>query len=127
MGRVGVDGLDHVQVAAPPGCEREARSFYGELLGLPELPKPEGLQRGGGVWFAAGAQELHVGVADDFAPARTPPPGGRLDSDAALDALAGTLATAGAAVEWDDRIPGRRRFFAGDPWGNRIELLAPSG
>ena len=125
MGRVGVDGLDHVQVAAPPGCEREARSFYGELLGLPELPKPDALLGGGGVWFAAGAQELHVGVADDFAPARKAHPGLRVDSDAALDALAGALTTAGAAVEWDDHIPGRRRFFTIDPWGNRVELLAP--
>jgi catechol 2,3-dioxygenase-like lactoylglutathione lyase family enzyme len=124
MGRVGIDGLDHVQVAAPPGCEREARSFYGELLGLPELPKPDALQ-GGGVWFAAGPQELHVGVADDFAPAGKAHPGLRVDSDAALDALAGALTTAGAAVEWDDRIPGRRRFFTSDPWGNRVELLAP--
>ena len=61
MPGVGIDGLDHVQVAAPPGCEREARRFYGELLGLRELDKPEGLQSGG-VWFAAGGQELHVGV-----------------------------------------------------------------
>ena len=68
-----IEGLDHVQVAAPPGCEREARGFYGRLLGLPELEKPEAL-RGGGVWFAAGAQELHVGVADDFMPARRPIP-----------------------------------------------------
>jgi catechol 2,3-dioxygenase-like lactoylglutathione lyase family enzyme len=125
MPGMGVDGLDHVQVAAPPGCEREARSFYGELLGLSELPKPAGLQSGGGVWFAAGAQELHVGVAEDFAPARKAHPGLRVDSDGALDALAGALTTAGAAVAWDERIPGRRRFFTSDPWGNRVELLGP--
>ena len=86
---MGVDGLDHVQVAAPPGCEREARRFYGELLGLRELAKPDALQRGGGVWFAAGGQELHVGVTDDFAPARKAHPGLRVGSDAALDELAG--------------------------------------
>jgi catechol 2,3-dioxygenase-like lactoylglutathione lyase family enzyme len=125
MAGVGVDGLDHVQVAAPPGCEREARRFYGELLGLRELEKPAGLQGGGGVWFAAGGQELHVGVAEDFAPARKAHPGLRVGSDAALDELAGALTTAGAAVEWDDRIPGRRRFFTTDPWGNRVELLKP--
>jgi hypothetical protein len=33
----GVTGLHHVQVAAPPGCEPEARAFYGERLGLREL------------------------------------------------------------------------------------------
>jgi catechol 2,3-dioxygenase-like lactoylglutathione lyase family enzyme len=32
--------LDHVQLAAPPGCEEAARAFYGALLGLPEIPKP---------------------------------------------------------------------------------------
>lgn len=125
MPGVGIDGLDHVQVAAPPGCEREARHFYGELLGLTELEKPEGVRAGGGVWFAAGGQELHVGVAGDFTPARKAHPGLRVGSDAALDELAGALTTAGAAVEWDDRIAGRRRFFTSDPWGNRVELLAP--
>jgi catechol 2,3-dioxygenase-like lactoylglutathione lyase family enzyme len=125
MAGVGIAGLDHVQVSAPPGCEREARGFYGELLGLAELPKPAGLRGGGGVWFAVGAQELHVGVAEDFTPARKAHPGLRVDSDAGLDALAGALTAAGAAVQWDDRIPGRRRFFTSDPWGNRVELLAP--
>ena len=32
--------IDHVQVAAPPGCEAAARAFYGGLLGLEEIPKP---------------------------------------------------------------------------------------
>jgi len=26
-------------------------------------------------------------------------------------------------VEWDESIPGVRRFFTFDPWGNRVELL----
>jgi catechol 2,3-dioxygenase-like lactoylglutathione lyase family enzyme len=125
MARMGVDGLDHVQLAAPPGCEREARRFYGDLLGLPELEKPASLRAGGGVWFRAGGQELHIGVTADFAPARKAHAGLRVGSDAELDELAGALVAAGSAVEWDDRIPGRRRFFADDPWGNRIELLAP--
>ena len=114
-----------MQVAAPPGCEREARGFYRDLLGLRELEKPEDLRSGGGVWFAAGAQELHVGVAEDFAPATKAHPGLRVGSDAELDALAERLVTAGADVHWDDRIAGRRRFFTADPWGNRVELLAP--
>ena len=67
-----IDGLDHVQVAAPPGCEREARGFYGRLLGLRELEKPEELRARGGVWFAAGAQELHVGVDEGWRPRLRP-------------------------------------------------------
>src|SRR3954469_26057308 len=64
-----ITGLDHVQVAAPPGCEAEARAFYGRLLGLGELEKPAALKARGGVWFQVGAQQLHVGVTPDFTPA----------------------------------------------------------
>jgi|GEM_PF-3081523 len=45
-------GLDHVQVAAPAGCEEAARQFYHHLLGMPEVPKPENLQKRGGVCAA---------------------------------------------------------------------------
>jgi hypothetical protein len=44
-----VVGLDHVQLAAPPGCEAEARRFFGELLALHEIEKPERLRARGGV------------------------------------------------------------------------------
>jgi catechol 2,3-dioxygenase-like lactoylglutathione lyase family enzyme len=117
--------LDHVQLAAPPGCEAAARAFYGALLGLPELPKPEPMRASGGVWFALGAQELHIGVEAGFTPAAKAHPALAVDGDAELDALAERLAQAGAKVEWDDRYPGVRRFFTADPWGNRVELLSP--
>lgn len=115
-------GLDHVQVAAPAGGESDARRFYGDLLGLPELEKPEALRGRGGVWFACGAQQLHVGVIDDFVPAVKAHPALRVrQSD--LDLIAERLAVAGTSVQWDDAIPNTRRFYAADPWGNRIELL----
>jgi catechol 2,3-dioxygenase-like lactoylglutathione lyase family enzyme len=120
--------LDHVQLAAPPGCEEAARAFYGGLLGLPELPKPEPMRAAGGTWFSLGAQELHVGVVGEgFAPARKAHPGLAVDGEAELDALAARLEEAGAPVEWDDRYPGVRRFYTADPWGNRVELLAGAG
>ena len=117
-------GLDHVQVAAPPGCEAAARRFYGELLGLDEVAKPDSLAAAGGVWFACGAQGLHVGIAEDFAPATKAHPALRVTDTAALDELAERLRVAGAPVEPDDRVPGHRRFYTRDPWGNRVELLA---
>jgi ribosomal-protein-serine acetyltransferase len=116
-------GLDHVQVAAPVGSESEARRFYGGLLGLPELEKPEDLRGRGGVWFACGPQQLHVGVAEDFVPATKAHPALRVRR-ADLDPIAERLSAAGRAVQWDDAIPGTRRFYTADPWGNRIELLA---
>lgn len=118
--------LDHVQLAAPVGCEAEARRFYGELLGLPELEKPEPLRGRGGAWFALGdGRQLHVGVEQPFAPARKAHPALRA-SAAELDALAARLAAGGAPVRWDESLE-VRRFFTEDPWGNRLELLAPAG
>jgi len=118
-------GIDHVQVGAPEGCESLARAFYGELLGLAELPKPEALAARGGVWFAVGSgQQLHVGVAPGFAPARKAHPALALSSRAALEELAAALERAGHAVSWDADLPGAARLYVDDPFGNRLELLA---
>jgi catechol 2,3-dioxygenase-like lactoylglutathione lyase family enzyme len=123
-GRGSVLGLDHVQLAAPRGREDDARAFYGGLLGLRELEKPPVLRARGGVWFACGAQQLHLGVEEPFSAARKAHPALAVDD---LDALAERLAGAGVEVTWDDAIPGARRFYAADPFGNRLELLSPAG
>jgi len=112
--------IDHVQVAAPAGGEGAARAFYGDLLGLPELSKPERLRARGGVWFAVGEQQLHVGVEESFAPARKAHPALAVPRAGDLSALAAKLEAAGRTVGWDGR-----RFYVEDPFGNRIELLAP--
>jgi len=108
-------GIDHVQVAIPPGGEAEARAFYGGLLGMQELPKPEALRGRGGCWFRAGDQELHLGVEEPFAPARKAHPG-LIVSD--LDAIRARL----AAYEDDAKLEGVDRLFVLDPFGNRLEL-----
>jgi len=121
-----IAGLDHVQVAAPPGCEDDARRFYGERLGLEEIAKPSALRARGGVWFRAGPHELHVGVTDDFSPAPKAHPALRVTSAAALGRLAASLIAEGVDVTWADasEIPGATRFYVHDPWGNRLELIA---
>lgn len=91
-----VEGLDHVQVAAPRGCEAEARRFFSELLGLTEVEKPERLRARGGVWFQAGAQQLHVGVEEPFVPAQKAHPALRVRPDA-LNELAARLGGSGRA------------------------------
>ncbi len=116
-------GLDHVQIAAPEGCEPAAHRFFGELLGLTEIDKPPTLSTRGGVWFALGEQALHVGVETPFTPARKAHPALRVAPER-LDAVADRLSREGVAVIWDEGLPGVRRFFAHDPWGNRLELLA---
>ncbi|WP_028065823.1 VOC family protein [Solirubrobacter soli] len=114
-----ISGLDHVQVAAPPGCEAEARAFYGGLLGLREVEKPPALAARGGVWFGF----LHVGVTPDFVPARKAHPALRVTE---LEVLADRLLEAGVEVRWDEEIPGVARFYADDPWGNRLEFVGTS-
>jgi catechol 2,3-dioxygenase-like lactoylglutathione lyase family enzyme len=114
-----ITGIDHVQVAAPPGCEPAARAFYGTLLGLEEVRKPEHLAGRGGCWFRAGTAELHVGVEEPFAPARKAHPGFTV---ADLDTLAARLRAAGIEATPDDSIPGTKRFHTADPFGNRLEF-----
>ena len=114
-----VTGIDHVQVAAPAGCEAAARAFYGGILGMPELPKPEAIRGRGGCWFRAGAQELHVGVEEPFAPARKAHPG-LVVSD--LEAIRARLRDAAVEYEDDTTISGVDRLFVCDPFGNRLEL-----
>ena len=124
----GVIGLHHVQVAAPPGCEQEARSFYGDLLQLRELEKPLLLAVRGGCWFSLGDGELHVGVEDPFKPATKAHPALLVGSVTALEELAASLAAEGRGIIWADdaEIAGQRRFNVSDPWGNRLELVALS-
>ena len=111
--------------ACRSGCEPEARRFFGELLGLAEIAKPESLQSRGGVWFDVGAQQLHIGVAEPFSPALKAHPAFRV-RDEAIEGLATRLVDAGEVVEWDESIASVRRFYTVDPWGNRIEILASS-
>jgi catechol 2,3-dioxygenase-like lactoylglutathione lyase family enzyme len=117
--------LDHVQLAAPPGCEEVARAFYGGLLGLDERPKTGGTRGSGGCWFLLDGAELHVGVQAEFLPARKAHPGLRVATVAALEALATRLIEAGHPVRWDERLPDHRRFFTDDPWDNRLEFAGP--
>jgi len=115
--------LHHVQLAIPPGGEDACRAFWGGVLGMAELQKPPVLAARGGCWFRGGGLEVHLGVEEPFAPARKAHPGILVED---LDGLAATLEDAGTAVTWDGEFPGHRRFYAADPFGNRLEFLEPS-
>jgi catechol-2,3-dioxygenase len=118
-------GIDHVQLAAPPGCEVQARTFFGRLLGLRELPKPSTLAARGGLWFECGGQQIPIGVEADFRPAKKAHPAFRLLDEAALEHLKRRLVSAGVPIRDDREIAESARFFAEDPWGNRLEFVAP--
>ena len=114
--------LHHVQLAVPPGGEEACRAFWGGVLGMTEVEKPPVLAARGGCWFAGGGVEVHLGVEREFAPARKAHPGILVEN---LAALAETLEGAGVEVTWDPEFPGHDRFYAYDPFGNRLEFLQP--
>jgi catechol 2,3-dioxygenase-like lactoylglutathione lyase family enzyme len=115
--------LHHVQLAIPQGGEAAARAFYAVVLGMTEVNKPRTLARRGGAWFRAGSVELHLGVEDEFQPARKAHPAVLVDS---LDEVVKRLASAGQSVSPDTDLPGFQRVYAEDPFGNRLEFLEPS-
>ena len=116
--------LHHVQLAMPAGQEDEARAFFAGVLGMTEIEKPPVLAARGGAWFRDDDVEIHLGVEADFAPARKAHPGLVVDD---LDEAARRVATTGQDVTWDTDFPGFRRFYAHDPFGNRLEFLQPLG
>ena len=112
--------LHHVQLAMPPGGEDRARKFYGEVLGLPEVEKPEHLRSRGGVWFETGEVRIHLGVEVEFRPARKAHPAFLVGD---LKQLASRCCEAGFSLLEDSPLEGYDRIYVADPFGNRIELM----
>lgn len=115
--------IDHVQLAAPAGCEAAARDFFGRLLGFPEVEKPEALRSRGGCWFQVGSKQLHIGVDANF---RAATKAHVAFATRDIDALYCALEKAGVRCVWDEVLGGVRRFYANDPWGNRLEFTEPT-
>lgn len=113
-------GIDHVQLAIPPGGEGAARAFYGDVLGFVEVAKPPALAVRGGMWFQAGPVGIHLGLEPDMRASVKAHPALVVDD---LDAFVARLAASGARWVPSDEIPGTRRGHTWDPFGNRIELV----
>ena len=113
-------GIDHVQLPIPPGGEGAARTFYGGVLGLTEVPKPELMRARGGLWFDCGAFQIHLGIEPGMTPSLKMHPA-LIVTD--LDGWRARLSAAGC--EWTEAndLPGVRRGHTKDPAGNRIELV----
>ena len=116
----GFDLSLHQLLLAMPGREEEARSFYRDVLGLQEVDKPPVLRGRGGAWFRGPALEVHPGVELEFRAARKAHQGILADG---LEGLAARLTEGRVEISWDTDFPGSRRFYAHDPFGNRLEFL----
>lgn len=112
--------IDHVQLAMPVGEEAAVREFYGNLLGMEEIPKPAALAPRGGCWFESGRVQIHLGVEQDFRPAKKAHPALRCRD---YDSLLVRLRAAGVEIRPDETIAGTTRCHISDPFGNRIELI----
>jgi len=115
-----IEALEHIQLAMPAGQENLARSFYSDLLQIPEIPKPPQLSKRGGVWFESGPVKIHLGIDPDFRPAKKAHPG-LLVRD--LNALVLRLRAAGIDIVDAEPLPGFDHVYVADPFGNRIELM----
>jgi catechol 2,3-dioxygenase-like lactoylglutathione lyase family enzyme len=113
--------FDHVQVPRPAGSDDSTRSFYVGALGLTEAERPASLADIDTLWFrsADAGVEIHCSVEEPFHPPGRAHPCMQVDD---LDALAAAISAAGFGVDYDDRIPGVRRFYSRDPFGNRLEF-----
>jgi catechol 2,3-dioxygenase-like lactoylglutathione lyase family enzyme len=112
--------IEHVQLAMPRGREDEARRFYGGVLGLPEVEKPAELRARGGCWFEDGAVKIHLGVEDDFRPARKAHVALVV---ARLDAVLEAARALGCETQAPEPFGRYRQAYVFDPFGNRLELL----
>jgi catechol 2,3-dioxygenase-like lactoylglutathione lyase family enzyme len=111
--------LDHVQICIPPGAEDAARAFYGQLLGLREIEKPDALKGRGGLWFEIADIQLHVGVEDGTAKSKRHP----AFEVERVEAVRQFLEANGVRTRDEPQLANVRRFSFFDPFGNRVELL----
>jgi catechol 2,3-dioxygenase-like lactoylglutathione lyase family enzyme len=113
--------LHHVNVTVPPELEQETKQFYGEVLGLEQVPKPS-TSRQSGAWYQIGPNQLHLSVeAEDV---------GLLSSRHVCYAVADLSAAetrfreADVEIIPDPRpIEGMARFYVRDPGGNMLEIV----
>jgi catechol 2,3-dioxygenase-like lactoylglutathione lyase family enzyme len=116
-------GVHHVQITVGKGQDEAARRFYCEVLGLPEVEKPDALKPRGGFWLRVGDRQVHVGVEDGIdRPATKAHVAYQVDD---VEAWRPRLLAAGAQILESVPIPGYRRFEFRDPFGNRVEFIQP--
>jgi catechol 2,3-dioxygenase-like lactoylglutathione lyase family enzyme len=114
--------INHVTLAVPAGQHEKVREFYGGVLGLEEIPRPEALNAVYDLmWFKFLDILLHL----DFTPPWTTPAENRHVALEIVDlpAVRGYLEGKGATIREAVLMPDRDRFYLLDPFGNYFELL----
>jgi catechol 2,3-dioxygenase-like lactoylglutathione lyase family enzyme len=118
-------GFNHFQITIPKDAEAEAKRFYCDLLGLPEIEKPDSLKGRGGFWVQVGDQQLHVGTEDGVDRRATKAHVAYQVED--VEEWHGRILEYGLKIGDSVPIPGYNRFETRDPFGNRVEFIQPIG
>ena len=122
---IGIIKFNHVNVTVPSALEAVAKRFYGDLLGLPEIPKPAGTRQGRGAWYELGDAQLHLSIEDEAQNELSDRHVCYQVSD--IGKAKSEIELAGVVVvPDDDPIRGQTRFFVRDPGGNMIEITQAS-
>lgn len=122
--------LSHVSVTVTD--LEKAKAFYGGILGLPEIPRPDfGFP---GVWYSLGGDlQLHIMVNERL----TRPPVERESFEVCYphfalwtedaDETARQMTEAGSSFyDFTSTPTGFRQLFIKDPDGNMIEFIGPT-
>jgi catechol 2,3-dioxygenase-like lactoylglutathione lyase family enzyme len=119
--RITVQRIEHAAVTVTDVAR--ARHFYGQVLGLTEVPRPESFDFGG-AWYRNGPTDLHI-IQRPQADAESRRHIAFYVAD--VDAAARVLQASGFPVLWEQKykIKNIDRFFTADPDGNRIEIMGP--
>jgi len=114
--------LHHVNVTVPMALEEAAKHFYGVVMGLPEVAKPEESKGRGGAWYQLGAVQLHLSRED--APVENQASKRHVCYQVRdLAKSEQRFREAGVEIIPDDMpVAGWPRFYVRDPGGNRIEV-----
>ena len=120
-GTILITRLNHVNVTVPPVLEDAAKHFYGTVLGLRQIPKPEGTRQNIGAWYDLGGSQLHLSIEDNVQNEASERHVCYQVDDAAAAEL--HFRNAGIEIISDQRpVKGTSRFFLRDPGGNMIEI-----
>ena len=118
---ISIVSLQHVNVRVSPAVEAAAKEFYGTLLGLREVPKPEDAAARGGAWYQLGDVQLHL--SRDKNAANEGSKRHICFKVADLVEAQKHLENLGVEILPDDQpIAGQPRFYIRDPGGNLIEV-----
>jgi catechol 2,3-dioxygenase-like lactoylglutathione lyase family enzyme len=118
-----IHSLHHVQITIPPGEEARARAFYCDVLGLPEIEKPDSLKLRGGFWLRLGTIDIHVGTENGVD--RTATKAHLAYCVDNLSAWKTIIQAQNLPIKESIPIPGFDRFECRDPFDNRVEFISP--